>query len=264
VNGDAMRLEQVFVNLLHNATKFTPEAGRIWLSLIADGSGNGEHEVATVRVRDEGAGIEPDALPHIFELFVQGDRRSERSRSGLGIGLTLARRLVEMHGGTVDVHSAGANKGSEFVVRLPIGSPPDSEEGVAREDVRVPTAVRRNSVKRILIVDDDHDGGDTMRLLLEHSGFEVEVTKDGEAALSRASRFKPDVVLVDIGLPAMDGYEVAKELRKRPATQKALIIAGTGFGSESDIRKSEEAGFDEHMTKPVNLDVLLGRLHALE
>ena len=264
VDGDAVRLEQVFVNLLHNANKFTPEKLTIWLTLAVQAGKDGGKSVS-VSVRDEGAGIEASALPRIFDLFVQGDRRSARNRSGLGVGLTLARRLMEMHGGSVDVLSAGVDQGSEFIVRLPVKSAPSDKPAAADEgcDAAVGTGLR-NGGKRILIIDDDADGGDTMRLLLEHSGHDVEVAPDGESALGHAVRFRPHAILVDIGLPQMDGYEVARELRKHADTRQALLIAMTGFGSENDVRKSRDAGFDHHMTKPVNLDALLTRLNDLE
>jgi two-component system CheB/CheR fusion protein len=215
-------------------------------------------------VRDNGAGIEPSTLGRIFELFVQGDRRTGRNRGGLGIGLTLAKRLVEMHGGTIEVHSPGTNQGSEFVVRLPLESPPD-HRGAARpaKNVAAPrVAGRRGSDRRVLIIDDDTDGAEALSLLLRSAGHETEVAPDGETGVERAARIKPDVILVDIGLPDMDGYDVARELRKRPDARQALMIAVTGYGAEVDVRKSEEAGFDEHMTKPVNLDLLLARLNG--
>ena len=265
VDGDATRLEQVFVNLLHNATKFTPDRGTVWLSLAREESADDGDGIAVVRVRDNGIGIESSALDSIFDLFVQGDRRMARARAGLGIGLTLAKRLIEMHGGTIEVHSAGAGKGSEFIVRLPLKSPPSAEAPPKVKDsaeVRR-TPARQTSQRRVLIIDDDADAADALSLLLKHAGHDVAVAEDGERGLDGAARFMPEVVLVDIGLPTMDGYDVVRELRRRPDTATALMIAVTGYGTESDVRKSHEAGFDDHLTKPVNLDVLLARLHDL-
>ncbi|HET7097117.1 MAG TPA: chemotaxis protein CheB [Casimicrobiaceae bacterium] len=257
VDGDPMRLEQIFVNLLSNASKFTPEGGRISIALGTEPGGN-EDVQAVVRVTDNGAGIEPSALARVFDLFVQAERSMHRT--GLGLGLTLARRLVVMHDGTIEAFSDGRNKGSEFVVRLPVRPPP----GTASEqpDASQTAGANRRSVaiKRILVIDDDEDAAEGLKLLLEQSGHEVRVASDGEKGLELVRQFRPDSVLIDIDLPKMDGYAVAEALRSRPETRHALLIAVTGFGADGDIRKSRDAGFDDHLTKPVNLDQLLMRI----
>jgi two-component system CheB/CheR fusion protein len=258
IDGDPMRLEQIFVNLLHNASKFTPEGGRISLALAVE-TGSNDDLRAVVRVTDNGAGIESSALPRIFDLFVQGDRPMQRA--GLGLGLTLAKRLVLMHDGTIEALSEGRNKGSEFVVRLPMRTPPGSNP--PRPGSESGTGARNRTSaggKRILVIDDDEDAAEGLKLFLEQAGHDVQMAFDGESALELVRQFRPDTVLVDIGLPKMDGYAVAEALRKHAETRHALLIAVTGFGADGDIRKSRDAGFDDHMTKPVNLDQLLARV----
>lgn len=250
VDGDAARLAQVLTNLLNNAAKYTPEGGYLWLS------GSRERENVVFRVRDTGVGIAADMLPTVFDLFTQADRSLERADGGLGIGLTLVKRLVEKHGGSVEAYSEGAGRGSEFVVRLPLAAPEQSwpQHGA---DQPSPSTQRQN---RILVVDDNIDGADSLAILLRLGGHEVSLAHDGPAALEVAQAFRPEVVLLDIGLPVMDGYEVAKRLRNRDATRNAVLVAVTGYGRDEDRTRSRDAGFDHHLIKPVSLDALNGIL----
>jgi PAS domain S-box-containing protein len=249
LDADAARLAQVVANLLHNAAKFSGRPGRVWLTVERQG------DAAVVRVSDEGAGIRPDLLPRIFDLFVQGDRSLERTQGGLGIGLTVVRKLVEMHGGTVTASSDGPGKGSEFVVRLPgvraAPGPGAGENGHA--------AGRAPALRRVLVVDDNVDAAESIGMLIRLWGHEVRVAYNGPQALKAAEEYRPEVVVLDIGLPGMSGYEVARQLRQRPQFEKALLVAVTGYGQDEDRRRSGEAGFDHHLTKPVDPDTL----HAL-
>jgi PAS domain S-box-containing protein len=240
--GDPTRLTQVTSNLLDNAGKFTPRGGTVSVRLSAD-PGSGQ---AVLTVRDTGAGIEPDMLPRLFEAFVQADRSLDRSRGGLGLGLALVRGLVELHGGEVHAASGGPGRGSEFVVRLPMQPEPAAITGM-------PEAPARDSRKlRILLVEDNRDAADSLKLLLEIYGHEVALAYTGPAGVQAAKACKPDVILCDIGLPGLDGYGVARQLRADPATAGARMIAVTGYGAEEDRRRSQEAGFDLHMVKPVD------------
>jgi PAS domain S-box-containing protein len=246
VAGDAVRLAQIFSNLLNNAAKYTHDNGLIELSV--------EFEIETVkiRVRDNGAGISPDLLPHVFDLFTQADQDANRSQGGLGIGLTLVRRLVEMHGGTVSATSAGLAKGSEFVVTLPVAPAPIKVARSISAPAPSPVAVKR----KILVVDDNVDSAESMAMVLQLDGHAIQIAHDGEAALAVAKSFIPDIVLLDIGLPGLDGYEVAARLRGSPVTQGAVLVAFTGYGQPEDRRRTAEVGFDHHLVKPVDLDVL--------
>jgi PAS domain S-box-containing protein len=242
LEADAVRLAQVFANLLNNAAKYTEEGGRIRLTAERDGAD------VVVRVRDSGIGITPEMLPRVFELFTQADRALGRSEGGLGVGLALVRNLVEMHGGSVKAHSEGAGKGSEFVVRLPVLRLTNTEGGgqcVAREGATGPP-------RRVLVVDDNLDAAETLAELLALSGHDVRTAHDGPAALEAAGRFRPEVVLLDIGLPGMDGCEVARRLRGQEGATRALLAALTGYGQEEDRLRSREAGFDTHLVKPVD------------
>jgi len=240
---DVARLEQVLTNLLNNAAKFTEDGGSIALS-----AERLPHEVV-VRVTDTGVGITPELLPRIFDLFIQGDRSLDRSRDGLGIGLTLSRRLVELHGGTIEAHSAGLGKGSEFAIRLPIlltGSSPDEEGALekAGPGARGPL--------RVLAVDDSEDTADMMMALLEMDGHLVRTAHSGPAALEAAAAFRPDVIILDIGLPGLDGYQVAQRLRADPTLRDVALIAASGYGQQADLQRSREAGFDRHLVKPLD------------
>jgi PAS domain S-box-containing protein len=244
VEGDIIRLSQVVVNLLNNAAKFTPERGRIRLTAEREDS-----EVA-IRVRDTGIGIPADLMPKIFELFTQGDHSLDRSQGGLGIGLTLVHRLVEMHGGTVRAHSPGLNRGSEFVIRLPalIVQPSPGDEASGGQEA----ADERAATRRVLVVDDNEDAAETMAILFQFWGHEVRTAYDGPTALTVAAEYQPEIVLLDIGLPGMTGYEVAQQLRRMPGLESVLLVAVTGYGQEQDRRRSREAGFDWHLVKPVD------------
>jgi two-component system CheB/CheR fusion protein len=244
VDGDLTRLSQVVSNLLNNASKFTDPGGRVVLAAERDG------DEIVVRVRDDGLGLAADVLPHVFDLFVQADRSLDRTRGGLGIGLTLVRTLVELHGGQVSAHSAGPGCGSEFVVRLPAA---DRGTHAGSAPLEQPST---GGSMRVLVVDDNEDSAESMRLLLELGGHSARVVADGPSALEEALAFEPDAVLLDIGLPGMDGYAVARELRARPGGEKLLLVALTGYGQEDDRRRSLEAGIDHHLVKPVDTDDL--------
>jgi len=254
--GDPTRLEQVFGNLLDNASKFTPQGGHIRLTAeIAshDGKPNGEPSQVVMRVRDDGIGIAPEMLPRVFDLFVQAQSSLDRSQGGLGIGLTLVRTLVELHGGTIEAHSDGLGRGSEIVVRLPFEP---QIQSAAAEAVGAAHSTDGNSPRRILVVDDNVDTAQSMALLLRLKGHRVEVAHDGPAALETARSFEPEIVLLDIGLPGLDGYEVARRLREEARLSHALLVALTGYGQEEDRRRARYAGFDYHFTKPVDPTVL--------
>ena len=256
LDADPTRLEQVLDNLLTNAAKYTDPGGNIALSARRDG------DTLVVRLRDNGIGIEPKKLPHVFDLFVQAERRLDRSQGGLGLGLSLVRSLVEMHGGTVAAASEGLGRGCAFEVRLP-ARPAEARDGKVShpdEQVKSPASLPR---RRILVVDDNVDSARSMAMLLARLwGQEAEVAFDGEEALSKAIGFQPEVILLDIGLPGMSGFQVAEKLRSRSSAVRPLIVAMTGLGQEDDLRRSQESGFDHHLIKPVDLDTLR-RLLAL-
>ena len=242
--GDAVRIAQVIGNLLSNASKYTPEGGTI--HLISDI----RNDTIAIRVIDNGIGIDATMLPHIFELFVQSESSLERSEGGLGIGLPLAQRLVELHGGRLEARSAGIGHGSEFITTWPRHASAAGEVAVEK-DAAVDDAVQ---ARRVLLVDDSVDAAAAMSLLLETLGHEVHVAHDGVAALALAERLVPDVVILDIGLPGMDGFQIARAMRERDATASALLIALTGYGQASDRQRSHEAGFDRHFVKPVSFN----------
>ncbi len=240
IEGDPTRLSQILVNLLNNAAKYTPEGGTILLSADREG-----RQVA-IRVRDTGLGIPAELLPRIFDLFTQGDRSPERVEGGLGIGLALVRRLVEMHGGSVEAYSAGLGCGSELAVRLPLLDlprevPPGSDAA----------PLQHAGPRRVLVIDDNRDAAEIMTVLLELWGHEVRIAYDGPDALGVAAEFRPDAALLDIGLPGMSGFEVAQRLRELPGWDRVMLVAVTGYGQDEDRRRSREAGFDHHLTKPV-------------
>jgi CheY-like chemotaxis protein/two-component sensor histidine kinase len=244
VDADPTRVEQVVVNLLGNAVKHTPPAGHVRIAVeCRDGR-------ARVRVSDDGSGIAPDLLPHVFEPFVQGDTSLSRSRGGLGIGLTLVRELVALHGGTVEATSDGPDRGSTFVVALPAVAPEIAHD--ARRIRAVPPPARR----KILVVEDNADAAETLAEFLTSRGHEVRIASDGSAALGALQQVIPEVVLLDIGLPGMDGYEVARRLRACACGDRLFLVALTGYGQAEDRARSREAGFDVHVTKPVDLDTV--------
>ena len=245
VNGDPVRLEQVLVNLLNNAAKYTNAGGQISVSLKRRDAS------AEVHVRDNGIGLGPELLSRIFDLFQQDERGLARSEGGLGIGLTVVERLVEMHGGWVSVISEGDDKGSEFIVDLPLA--PEQEPGPVPEPAEPPDTA---GSRRVLVVDDDRDAAESLSMLLELSGHEVSVAYDGTSALANLKEIAPDVILLDIGLPGMSGYELAKQLRRDLSGRKVRIAAVSGYGQESDRERAYAAGFDEHFVKPVDIAVL--------
>jgi PAS domain S-box-containing protein len=242
LHGDSARLAQVIGNLLNNACKFTGKGGQIWLTVECEG------EQAVIRVRDTGIGIAADQLSHIFELFTQVDTSLERTQSGLGIGLTLVKNLAEMHGGTVEVHSDGRDQGSEFVVRLPLLV--ETPKLLLPEPTLVKPTVTTGC--RILVVDDNRDAAISLATWLELIGNETQIAYDGLAAVEAAAAFKPHVILLDIGLPKINGYDVARRVREQPGGEKMVLVALTGWGQDEDRKKSREAGFNDHMLKPVD------------
>lgn len=257
IEADPTRIEQVLQNLLANAVKYTDPGGSIELSAAREG----DHVV--LRVADNGVGIEDSLLPHLFELFTQAEQSIDRAEGGLGIGLHLVRKLVELHGGTVSATSAGPGKGSEFSVKLPaarplgeLGGSVDSEDPSGEWPGRMPRT-------RVLVVDDNVDTAQSLCWLLEASGYQTRAAYDGLTALREAVNFAPRVVLLDLGLPRLDGYEVASRLRRDPATSDMILVAVSGYGREEDRRRSCDSGFDHHLVKPVALDTLLSLLSGL-
>jgi len=254
LNADSVRLAQVFSNLLFNACKYTERGGHIWLTVERQGSD------AVVIVRDTGVGIPPDMLPKVFEMFTQLARTLERSQGGLGVGLTLVKRLIEMHDGTVTAHSQGQGQGSEFVVRLPILiERPQAGQSPAPTDENVSITSRR-----ILVVDDNRATTCTHATLLQQTGNEVHIAQDGMEAVEKAETLKPDIILLDIGLPKLNGYDTCRAIREQPWGKDIIIIAQTGYGQEDDRRRAQEAGFDGHLVKPVDHTVLVKMLVGLQ
>lgn len=260
LDADPVRISQVLVNLLNNAGKHTAPGGEVWLTAersplpagidAAAGSGgslNSRGEEVILRVRDTGSGISSSLLPHVFEMFTQGPRTTQQGRGGLGVGLALVRNLVEMHGGTVKAYSAGPGEGAEFVVRLPLGTAPSNTP------VKTMAAYEQGSVpsKRIIVVDDNDDQVHSLAMLLTLMGHTVSQATSGAEAIARAIEFRPDVMLVDIGMPGMEGYEVARRIREQPNMQNVLLVAQTGWGGDVERQRSREAGFDDHLVKPL-------------
>ncbi|HYV21373.1 MAG TPA: ATP-binding protein [Candidatus Bathyarchaeia archaeon] len=240
--ADPARLAQVFANLLNNAAKYSDVGGRIWLRARVEGN------TLVVGVKDDGPGLTKDLRDHAFDLFMQGPQTRARARGGLGIGLTLVRRLVELHGGTVEALSDGEGQGAEFVVRLPVRLPPISD-GPAPTVASTPAGPRR----RVLVVDDNVDAAEALGELLRDFGHEVATAHDGTQALDHARLHRPDIVLLDISMPQMDGYEVAKRMRDELGLSEALLVALSGYGEDRHRRLAREAGFDQHVTKPVDV-----------
>ena len=249
VEADPTRLEQIIVNVLNNAAKYTPPKGRITVNVVQeDGEG-------VLRIRDTGVGISPEMRPRIFDLFSRGDQSLAHTSGGLGIGLTLVHRLVELHGGRVSVHSDGAGRGSEFTIRLPLSG---HASAAARDTVAAPDL---RPACTVLIIEDNEDARESLRSFLKLEGHRVDVAADGPSGLARAETSRPDVVLIDIGMPVMDGYEVARRVRAQDA--KVILIAISGYGQADDRQRAVEAGFDAHLTKPVAPDHLLATIARL-
>jgi PAS domain S-box-containing protein len=252
VDGDPARLAQAVGNLLDNAMKYTEEDGRIWLRARV------EADEVVIVVEDTGAGIDPELLPHVFDLFIQADRSLERKQGGLGLGLTLVRRLVEMHGGRVEAASAGLGFGSAFTIRLPrLAAAPVVEPAAAEEPAADPPP---GPARRILVVDDQQDSTDSLALFLRLRGHDVRTAPDGPSALEEIERYRPDVVFLDLGLPGMSGYDVARRVRMMYDRGPLRLVALTGYGTDGDRQKTRDAGFDLHLAKPVDpraLDALL-------
>jgi signal transduction histidine kinase len=251
VDGDPVRLAQILANLLNNAANYTTAGGEISVEARREGG------VALLAVRDNGAGITAEALPRLFEMFSRGDRQSGHDQGGLGIGLALARRLAEMHGGTITARSEGPGLGSEFTVRLPLAA----DQRPLAASAATPTAAIQ---RRILVVDDNRDSAESMGMLLGFLGADVRVAFNGAQALEAYAAYDPAVVLLDIGMPGMDGYEVVRRLRADYPKRRAAIVALTGWGQEEDRRRAREAGFDHHLIKPADLDALQALLRSLE
>ena len=252
VEADPTRLEQIVSNLLHNAAKYTEPKGQIWLTARRDGS------ELVLQVRDTGVGITAEMLPRVFELFTQAQRSLNRSEGGLGVGLTLVRRLLDLHGGSVHASSPGPGQGSEFIVRLPalddapveIHEPPDSQPKTRVERLHV------------LVVDDNIDSAESTATLLKVLGHDVRIAHDGRHAAELAAAEVPELVLLDLGLPEIDGYEVARRLRQQPGGDTMLIVAMTGYGSERERNRTQQAGFNHHLVKPISVDALEAVLRA--
>jgi two-component system, sensor histidine kinase len=247
VEGDRTRLAQVFANLLHNAAKYTEPGGYIVISLVEEGS------QAVVRVRDNGVGLAPESLAAIFDMFVQVDRTLERTQAGLGVGLTLSRQLASLHGGRIEAKSAGLGKGTEFIVRLPLAG--------ANPDASPTPRARETQARRILLADDNVDFTNSLAALLAARGHEVRVAHNGAEALAAAAAFNPDFAFLDIGMPKVHGYEVARRLRELPATADCVLVAVTGWGQPDDLNRAREAGFDRHLVKPIDpveIETILG------
>ena len=240
--GDFTRLSQVVANLLNNASKYTQDAGRIRLAAA------GEHGFATITVEDNGTGIEGELLPRVFELFVQGDRGLDRAQGGLGIGLTLVKRLVELHQGKVEAVSPGVGKGATFRITLPSISAVQPLAAPSKPEITSPQVYGR----RILVVDDNLDAAESTAAFLRLEGHEVKSVGDGNEALASVRVFAPHVIVLDIGLPGLDGYAVARQLRERGDTSHTLLIAMTGYGQREDRERAMTAGFDYHFVKPTD------------
>jgi CheY-like chemotaxis protein/anti-sigma regulatory factor (Ser/Thr protein kinase) len=257
LDGDATRLEQVVSNLLDNARKYTESGGHIFVGVTVER--RGQERQAVLRVRDTGIGMSPELMARVFDLFVQAHQQLDRSRGGLGIGLTLVRRLVQLHGGSVSVHSEGEGRGSEFVVRLPLER--EQVEPAPVPEVKT-SSLEEPSARRVLLVEDNEDTREVLRELLEMWGHRGEVAGDGFEGVRLFSSLRPHVALVDLGLPGMDGFQVARKIRESEGGGDVFLVALTGYGDEHRTRTAE-AGFNLHIVKPVNPDELERLLEQL-
>ena len=246
VSGDRIRLTQIFANILHNAVKYTAPGGQIEITLRT------EDRQAVVSIRDDGMGIPTEMLQYVFEPFAQLDRSFEHADGGVGIGLTLARKLIELHQGSIEARSSGRGKGTEFLIHLPMTA------AVPLKQARVPERRSDTSVsRRVLIADDNHDAAVSLSMLLQSLGHETRIVHDGIEALEEAELFHPEVVLLDIGMPRLNGYETARRIARRPWAAATQIVAVTGWGQETDRNRAKEAGFHRHLVKPADLDALI-------
>jgi CheY-like chemotaxis protein len=257
LEGDLTRLAQVLANLLNNAAKYTEEGGQIWLDVWVEGS-----EVV-LRVRDTGPGISRKLLPHVFDLFTQAERTLDRAQGGLGIGLTLVKLLVEMHGGSVEARNADTGTGAEFIVRLPANTVIPPRQSAEQAHSGADSGTNAERALKVLVVDDNVDAADSIALLLTIDGFNAQSVHGAVAALDTVNSFKPDVVLLDIGLPVMDGYEVARRLRSSIPIAQMRIVALSGYGQQADRERAARAGFDDYLVKPVEPTVLSQFLRSL-
>jgi len=253
VHADITRLSQVISNLLNNAAKYTDPGGKIWLAVERQGSD------AVISVRDNGIGLSADMIQNVFEMFTQAQVPVDRPQSGLGIGLALVKRLVEMHGGTISVKSGGLGQGSEFTVRLPVVIEASQTASPTRSEDGMPT-----SSLRVLVVDDNRDAASTLGMLLRITGNDVRTAHDGEEAVVVYDSFRPDVVLMDIGLPKLNGYQAAEQIRQRPMARSTVLVALSGWGQDADRDRSKQAGFDQHLVKPVDPKALMRMLASLD
>jgi CheY-like chemotaxis protein len=251
ISGDFVRLGQVVTNLVNNASKYTPQGGHIEVEATA------ERGQAVIVVRDTGVGIEPQLLPRVFELFVQGQRSIDRSEGGMGIGLALARQLVDLHQGAIEAHSEGSGKGAVFTVSLPCISSVTRSSMAPNIAGAVATAARR-----ILVVDDNADAAQSIALLLQLSGHDARVVTESVKVIAACAEFTPQAVILDIGLPVIDGYQLARELRRRADGAEIVLIALTGYGQQHDRQRAREAGFDHYFVKPVDPERLQAAIRA--
>jgi len=251
LDADPVRLEQIFTNLLGNAIKFTHRAGHIWVTAKLQSD---RPQMVEIRIRDDGMGISSDLLPRIFDLFIQADSSLERTHGGLGIGLTLVKRMAELHGGTIEARSDGPGHGAEFIVRFPVlGQLPAGVEELPESEAE---SVTGRDPLRILVVDDNVDAAEVISLLLRHSGHQVSMAHTGASALEEVRLFHPDVVLLDLGLPGMSGYDVARQIRASTSDGQPMLVAVSGFSGDDLQHRMAEAGFDEYIGKPFDLGLL--------
>ncbi len=253
---DATRLAQAFMNLLNNAAKYMDAGGQVWIAAKREG------DEAIVSIRDRGIGIAPDQLVGIFEMFSQVESALTRSRGGLGIGLSLSKRLIEMHGGRIEAQSAGVGQGSEFIVRLPLASK-EAPAGAPEGESKAEESAAQGRKLRILVADDNVDAGETLAMLLETMGHTARHVADGQAAVLAAAEDAPDLIVLDIGMPKLNGYEACMEIRTQPGRSSCHIVAVTGWGQPQDVARALQAGFDQHFVKPVDPGALLGLVTQL-
>jgi CheY-like chemotaxis protein len=256
VAADRVRLTQVFMNLLNNAAKYTPNPGHIWLNVEQAG------DTVIVRVKDTGIGIAAENLPHLFDLFYQVDRSFTRTEGGLGLGLTLVQRLVAMHGGTVEVRSDGVNRGSEFIVHLPVLPAVSASDASNTRETMAATAASQR--RRILVADDFPQSAAILARLLRQDGHEVQIAHDGIEAVETAAWFRPDVAVLDIAMPKLDGYDAARMIREQAWGKPIILIALSGWGQQLDRERTKAAGFDAHLTKPAKYETLMTLLNQIQ